>query len=126
MYTQCESELVEVCQTSCEDKGGAIFCDGQFINAADAKSCSAELKAKLKIDVAVSAVVGAAGEIGDATKGAAACTKEKASGMCSVGLIGGGGGPTGLGLLGTALGALYFGRRRSVRSRAKTPPDAKR
>jgi len=50
MYTKCEQKMVERCDTECKDKGGAIFCDGQFVNAADAHDCADELKAKIKID----------------------------------------------------------------------------
>lgn len=50
-YTTCEQRMVEHCETECEDKGGAIFCDGQFVNAADARECSDEMKAKVDIDV---------------------------------------------------------------------------
>ncbi|MDB4976835.1 MAG: keratin associated protein [Myxococcaceae bacterium] len=112
VYTQCETELVDVCMTTCEQKGGAIFCDGQFINATNADSCSAELKLKLKIDVAVDAVKNTAGNVADATKGTASCASKKAG--CSLSAVGDGTESmwSGLGMLSGAVGLLAMGRLR--------------
>jgi predicted outer membrane repeat protein len=54
--------MVEQCQTSCEDKGGAIFCDGQFVNAADVHDCADEVRLKIKIDIDIDAALDEAGE----------------------------------------------------------------
>jgi len=67
-YTSCEQKMVETCQTNCMDKGGAIFCDGQFVNASNAQSCADEIKAKIDIDIDVK---GAVEDVGDTVSGAA-------------------------------------------------------
>jgi hypothetical protein len=43
--------MVEKCETECETTGGAIFCDGQFLNVADVDDCAAELAAEIDIEV---------------------------------------------------------------------------
>ena len=48
-WESCQTTIRERCTTSCEDKGGAIFCDGQFINASNIDDCAAELSASLSI-----------------------------------------------------------------------------
>jgi hypothetical protein len=53
-YTQCEQAMVQQCQTDCKDAGGAIFCDGQFINANNTDDCANQLSAKLDIDISAS------------------------------------------------------------------------
>jgi hypothetical protein len=68
-YTSCEQKMVERCETQCEDKGGAIFCNGQFVNAADVHDCADELKAKVKIDIDIDDALDEAGEsVGKAAK----------------------------------------------------------
>lgn len=52
-FTECETELVEKCETECTQTGGAIFCDGQFLNHTDLEDCAAELEAELNISVDV-------------------------------------------------------------------------
>lgn len=54
---ECETEMVETCETECEDKGGAIFCDGQFVNASDVEACASELSAEIEIDIDIQASV---------------------------------------------------------------------
>ena len=49
----CQTTIHERCTTSCQDKGGAIFCDGQFINAASLENCAAELSAEISISLNV-------------------------------------------------------------------------
>jgi hypothetical protein len=61
-YTSCEQKMVQRCETECKDKGGAIFCDGQFVNAADVHDCADELKAKVKIDIDIDAAIETAGK----------------------------------------------------------------
>jgi hypothetical protein len=43
--------MVEKCETECETTGGAIFCDGQFVNVADVDDCAAELATEIEIEV---------------------------------------------------------------------------
>lgn len=64
-YTSCEQKMVETCKTECKDKGGAIFCDGQFLNAVDVHDCADELKVKVKIDIDIDAALKAAGKTVD-------------------------------------------------------------
>ncbi|MEI9951713.1 MAG: hypothetical protein WDO74_22730 [Pseudomonadota bacterium] len=60
-YESCETETVNTCNTTCHDKGGALFCDGQFIGAADLQSCADQLAEEFSfnIDVTVHAAVAA-------------------------------------------------------------------
>jgi MYXO-CTERM domain-containing protein len=84
-YTECEQQMVEQCQTTCKDKGGAIFCDGQFVNAANADSCADELYSKLSIEIDID---GAAEDVGDAVEEAAGTVKAEADSVCSVSHVG--------------------------------------
>jgi MYXO-CTERM domain-containing protein len=51
VYNDCEQQMVEQCNTECETTGGAIFCDGQFLNVTDVDDCAAELAAEIDIEV---------------------------------------------------------------------------
>lgn len=73
-YTSCEQKMVERCETQCTDKGGAIFCDGQFVNATDVRDCADELEAKVNIDIDIDAALEEAGE--DVSKAASDVGKE--------------------------------------------------
>jgi MYXO-CTERM domain-containing protein len=42
---------VQHCEEECETTGGAIFCDGQFLNYADVRACADQLAAELNIMV---------------------------------------------------------------------------
>lgn len=53
-FESCQTTTVQTCETDCQDKGGAIFCDGQFLNVTSLKDCAAQLAAELDIDVDVS------------------------------------------------------------------------
>jgi hypothetical protein len=114
VYTECETETVKTCETKCKEDGGAIFCDGQFVNATNARSCADELKAKLDFDIDVKASVTA---VVDTAVDGTNTTKKKSKEMCSVGLIGassdaGMGGATLLSLCAGALTWLRARRRR--------------
>ncbi|HKU37759.1 MAG TPA: hypothetical protein VJR89_06415 [Polyangiales bacterium] len=61
-YLDCQEQMVQRCETECKDKGGAIFCDGQFINATTADDCADELRAKLEIDIDIDATVTSVGK----------------------------------------------------------------
>jgi len=102
--TECETELVETCETECEDNGGAIFCDGQFVNAANKKSCADELNAKFDFDIDVKGSV----------KATVNNTKKKADAACAVGNVG-----ESTGGAGTALGLALFGGVLALRSRKR-------
>jgi hypothetical protein len=52
-WESCQTTIRERCTTSCEDKGGAIFCDGEFLNASDLDRCAAELSAEISITLDV-------------------------------------------------------------------------
>jgi len=112
-YTQCEQKMVEHCDTECKDKGGAIFCDGQFVNASDAQSCADELRAKLSIDIDVKASVSAAGNAATKTVDKVGNKIDKA---CTVANVGSSGSHHPLAALGslTALG-LWLAKRRRAR-----------
>jgi hypothetical protein len=42
-FSSCETTVVNECTNECETTGGAIFCDGQFMAAADLQACADEL-----------------------------------------------------------------------------------
>jgi len=58
-WEQCKTTTREECTTSCKDKGGAIVCNGEFLNASNLKDCAAELSAKVSIDLNVDVDVAA-------------------------------------------------------------------
>jgi hypothetical protein len=60
-YTSCETDTVNTCTTSCHDKGGALFCDGQFIDASDIKSCADQLATEFSFNIDLSAMVAVSG-----------------------------------------------------------------
>jgi hypothetical protein len=92
VYTECETATIETCETKCMEEGGAIFCDGQFVNASNSRSCADEIKAKLSIDIDFGAIgediEDVADDIGEGTEEGYRATKKKTKELCSVGLIG--------------------------------------
>jgi MYXO-CTERM domain-containing protein len=118
-YVQCEQKMVERCETECTQKGGAIFCDGQFVNASNASSCADELLAKIDIEVDIDIDVDVeeagndaadtAGDVGDSVD-------EKVSDACAVTRVGGHGAAGGI----VALPLLVLALARSRRRRART------
>ena len=118
VYTECETETIETCETKCMEEGGAIFCDGQFVNAKNSRSCADEIKAKLSIDIDFGAIgdeiEDVADDVADGTKEGYKATKKKSKELCSVGLIGDASPlSASAGLL--ALGAITLAVRRSRR-----------
>lgn len=113
-YVKCEETMVERCETECTKKGGAIFCDGQFVNASNASSCADELLAKIDIEIdldidvdideAGNDAADTAGDVGDSVD----------DNICSVTRVGGGGLTGGL----IALPLLVLAMVRSRRRRA--------
>jgi hypothetical protein len=84
-FTECEQKMVEQCETECTQEGGAIFCDGQFVNAPNARSCADELRAKIKVNVDIEATANTVGDrIGETTDKVG----EKIDEGCSVGSVG--------------------------------------
>ncbi|MET0791712.1 MAG: MYXO-CTERM sorting domain-containing protein [Polyangiaceae bacterium] len=64
-YESCQTDTVNTCNTSCTDKGGAIFCDGQFLEASDLRACADQLAAEFSfnIDVSIHATVSGDGSV---------------------------------------------------------------
>ena len=117
-YVQCEQRMVERCETECSQKGGAIFCDGQFVNAANAESCADELRLEVDIDIDIEAAIGEAGEdIGDAAEDVGGAIDEKVDEACSVTRVSaaGSGGAGALIALPLAAAFVWRMRRRSTR-----------
>ena len=56
-FLDCETTTVEQCHTECTNRGGAIFCDDQFLNASDLEACASELVDKISIHVDISAAL---------------------------------------------------------------------
>ena len=71
--------MVEQCHTDCKDRGGAIFCDGQFLNVDSLDDCAAELSSKVSIDVDVSVDINAKVVSNGASKSTAGCSLGAAS-----------------------------------------------
>ena len=94
VYTECETETIETCETKCMDEGGAIFCDGQFVNAKNSRSCADEIKAKLDIDIDFRAIGDSIEDVTDdaveGTKDTFGKAKKKSKEFCSLGQIGAG------------------------------------
>jgi hypothetical protein len=102
-WDSCQTTIHEKCQTDCTDKGGAIFCDGEFLNADNLNDCAADLLAQLSISVDVSASVAA--QVGTNA------TAHTSKAGCSLGTAGG---PKSnlLWLLPALVGIAVVGRRR--------------
>ncbi|WP_434417975.1 hypothetical protein [Nannocystis pusilla] len=47
-FSECKTEVVDVCSESCTQTGGAIFCDGQFLASSDLQACADELLAEAR------------------------------------------------------------------------------
>lgn len=108
-YTQCETSMVEQCRTECMQEGGAIFCNGQFVNASNAQTCADELLAKVKIDIDIEA---GAKAVGDTAVNAAECVGDNVEKACSVANPGAGKGAP-FALIPLGLVALWRLKRRS-------------
>jgi hypothetical protein len=52
-FESCQTTTVQTCQTDCHDQGGAIFCDGQFVNASDIDACASEIEASINVHLDV-------------------------------------------------------------------------
>jgi hypothetical protein len=107
-YVSCQSNLASVCQAQCSQPTGALFCNGQYVNAPDPGQCVSDLAAELNINVA------ATGECSGGT------CEGKASASCGQ-IAPGAFPPAGECVLGIALGAGILGaaRRRSKKNAKK-------
>jgi hypothetical protein len=54
-YEDCQTETVNTCNTTCRDKGGALFCDGQYIGASNLQACADQLASEFSFDIDVTA-----------------------------------------------------------------------
>ncbi|MEI9936565.1 MAG: hypothetical protein WDO69_05005 [Pseudomonadota bacterium] len=52
-YESCQTDTVNTCNTTCKDKGGALFCDGQFIGTSDLQACANQLADEFNFDIDV-------------------------------------------------------------------------
>ncbi|UQA63619.1 hypothetical protein E8A73_011345 [Polyangium aurulentum] len=77
-YVDCEAKLTGGCEAQCQKPEGALFCDGQYVDARDQlDKCVADLKALLNIEVQGYAY-------GDANCERGTCTAEGEAGFsCS-------------------------------------------
>jgi MYXO-CTERM domain-containing protein len=53
-YAQCRSQLASQCTTQCQESVGAIFCDGNYINASDVEQCIAALNGIITVKLEAS------------------------------------------------------------------------
>ena len=108
-FESCQTTVVNTCQTDCHDDGGAIFCDGQFLNASNLKDCAAELASQLsiKVDISVDVDVNANGAVTVTNDG------KKHTAKCSIAAPGGdASGNVLAGLLAAGTVAAFIRRRR--------------
>ena len=61
-FESCQTDTVNTCNTSCTDKGGAIFCDGQFLEASNLQDCADQLAAEFSFNIDVTAHVAVSGD----------------------------------------------------------------
>jgi len=54
-YESCQTETVNTCNTTCKDKGGALFCDGQYIGASNLQDCADQLASEFSFNIKVAA-----------------------------------------------------------------------
>lgn len=110
VVAECSAKLEGGCKTQCEQPNGAVFCDGQYVDAGNnLADCEAALNAWLKAHVDVSAR-------GSASCSGSSCQAEgEASASCSVADVRSNGALSGVGGLAVAaLAGLFARRRRAV------------
>ncbi len=110
VVADCTSKLEGGCQTQCQDPKGAIFCDGQYVDAGNnLADCEAALNAWLKAHVDVS------GRASASCSGNSCEAEAEASASCAVGELGAGSALPGVGGLAlVAMAGLYARRRRTA------------
>lgn len=104
-FAECEADLQGGCEAQCQRPDGALFCDGQFVDAANLDACIAALQALFAIRVEVYA------------DGSAECNGNTCYAEGEVGCSCDAGGPGDLPLA-AALGLLGLGALRRRRPRA--------
>jgi hypothetical protein len=103
----CTAKVEGSCEASCSKPEGAIFCNGQYVNATDVKACITYLATRdIKVDTSA--------------KGSLSCTGTDCSGIgavkgCAVCASGNGYGVAILGIFGVVLARRVVRRRRSTR-----------
>jgi hypothetical protein len=103
----CTAKVEGSCEAACSKPEGAIFCNGQYVNATDAKACITYLATRdIKVDTSA--------------KGSLTCTGTDCSGIggvkgCAVGASGDGYGVAILGLFGVVM-ARRITRKRSTKA----------
>lgn len=50
-YAECKADLQGGCEVQCREPEGALFCDGQFVEASNVDTCAAAIEAALNIEV---------------------------------------------------------------------------
>lgn len=50
-YVQCEADLQGGCEAQCEQPEGALFCNGEWVDASDFDQCVADIQATFDIEV---------------------------------------------------------------------------
>jgi hypothetical protein len=60
-YAGCTSSLQGGCQAQCTAPSGAVFCNGQWINASDVQNCVNQIESLFNIQVSGSAMAGCEG-----------------------------------------------------------------
>jgi hypothetical protein len=73
-YTSCETDTVNTCTTSCHDKGGALFCDGQFLEVSDLQACADQLASEFSFNIDVTAHVAVTTTNGNGSKTTTKCS----------------------------------------------------
>jgi hypothetical protein len=120
--------MVEKCETECETTGGAIFCDGQFLNASNLDACVDELAAEISIDLSLDIDANLDVDIDDPDEcDSDPCDEDdtvdeigdEVDEACSVANVGSGSGGGALALFGLSLlGVAWRARKRSATPRS--------
>jgi MYXO-CTERM domain-containing protein len=78
-FEDCKTNTVQTCNTTCQNKGGAIFCDGQFINASDLQACADQLATEFSFNIDVNVNADVNGTVSTVTKDSKTTTTAKCS-----------------------------------------------
>lgn len=97
LYVECKAELQGGCEVQCEAPEGALFCNGQFVNASNVESCADAIIAAFDIEIEGYASAECEGNRCSAEAGAS-CACAQAPGAPGFGWI------VGLGLAGATAG----------------------
>lgn len=122
--TKCFADVKGGCDVHCAKPEGALFCNGQYVNAGDVEACISYL-----VQQGVSVDVSARGSVQCSLQGCAGAGSILPSPGKSAGCATSAGGDTGLGVLGllavgVTAGVVRTRRRRVVREKSKSTPSA--